>query len=255
MHELRRARYGQVPEARTHDRDGYGTCAGAPGARTAQQVPGLRPSAETNDLGWPDWPPDNGPKLAGPDGLQIVLKIGGAGALDVEAPDRAAPARVPPAVNDRAMNLDGPRGGCQAGLVQLQVLVSGIADDQGDRDHALGHGIAPSWCAAARRLWRRHEPEHETAVLPARDVRRSEACPAAAAASSSASSGGTCGGCGSRSARPAASALVTLSDYRCRLRLLLFRFPALTGLQLALAGCVHQAGLVIAAGGRVSRGG
>src|SRR5580704_13142252 len=151
MHELLRARYGQVPEARTHDRDGYGTCAGAPGARTAQHAPGLRPSAETNDLGWPDWPPDNGLKLADPDGLQIVLKIRGAGALDVEAPDRAAPARVPPAVNDRAMNLDGPRGGCQAGLVQLQVLVSGIADDQGDRDHALGHGIAPSWCAAARR--------------------------------------------------------------------------------------------------------
>ena len=50
MHELLRARYGQVPEARTHDRDGYGTCAGAPGARTAQHVPGLRPSAETNDL-------------------------------------------------------------------------------------------------------------------------------------------------------------------------------------------------------------
>jgi hypothetical protein len=129
MHELLRARYGQVPEARTHDRDGYGTCAGAPGAGTAQHVPGLRPSAETNDLGWPDWPPDNGLKLAGPDGLQIVLKIRGAGALDVEASDRAAPARVPPAVNDRAMNLDGPRGGCQAGLVQLQVLVSGIADD------------------------------------------------------------------------------------------------------------------------------
>ena len=112
MHELLRARYGQVPKARTHDRGGYGTCAGAPGARTAQHAPGLRPSAETNDLGWPDWPPDNGLKLAGPDGLQIVLKIRGAGALDVEAPDRAAPARVPPAVNDRAMNLDGPRGGC-----------------------------------------------------------------------------------------------------------------------------------------------
>ena len=129
MHELLRERYGQVPEAPTHVRDGYGTCAGAPGARTAQHVPGLRPSAETNDLGWPDWPPDNGLTLAGPDGLQIVLKIRGAGALDVEASDRAAPARVPPAVNDRAMNLDGPRGGCQAGLVQLQVLVSGIADD------------------------------------------------------------------------------------------------------------------------------
>jgi len=94
MHELLRARYGQVPEARTHDRDGYGTCAGAPGAGTAQHVPGLRPSAETNDLGWPDWPPDNGLTLAGPDGLQIVLKIRGAGALDVEASDRAAPARV-----------------------------------------------------------------------------------------------------------------------------------------------------------------
>src|SRR5271169_3311916 len=64
MHELLRARYGQVPEARTHDRDGYGTCAGAPGARTAQHVPGLRPSAETNDLRWPDWPPGNGLKLA-----------------------------------------------------------------------------------------------------------------------------------------------------------------------------------------------
>src|SRR5580692_5052454 len=50
MHELRRERYGQVPEAPTHVRDGYGTCAGAPGARTAQHVPGLRPSAETNDL-------------------------------------------------------------------------------------------------------------------------------------------------------------------------------------------------------------
>src|SRR5437660_325023 len=144
---------------------GNAACAGA---RTAQHAPGLRPSAETNDLGWPDWPPDNGLKLAGPDGLQIVLKIRGAGALDVEAPDRAAPARVPPAVNDRAMNLDGPRGGCQAGLVQLQVLVSGTADDQGDRDHALGHGIAPSWCPAARRLLRRQEPEHETAVLYAR---------------------------------------------------------------------------------------
>src|SRR5580692_1544070 len=102
---------------------------GHPGAGTPQHVPGLRPSAETNDLGWPDWPPDNGLTLAGPDGLQIVLKIRGAGALDVEASDRAAPARVPPAVNDRAMNLDGPCGGCQAGLVQLQVLASGIADD------------------------------------------------------------------------------------------------------------------------------
>src|SRR5208283_2733482 len=144
------------------------------------------------------------------------FKIRGAGALDVEAPDRAAPARVPPAVNDRARNLDGPRGGCQAGLVQLQVLVSGIADDQGDRDHALGHGIAPSWCAAARRLLRRHEPEHETAVLPARDVRRSEAC-STAAASSPASSGETCSGCGSRSARPAASVLVTSPNYRTTL--------------------------------------
>ena len=83
---------------------GNGACAGASGARMAQHVPGLRPSAETNDLGWPDWPPDNGLKLPGPDGLQIVLKIRGAGALDIEAPDRAAPARAPPAVNDRAMN-------------------------------------------------------------------------------------------------------------------------------------------------------
>ena len=31
------------------------------------------------------------------------------------------------------------------------------------------------------------------------------------------------------------------------MKLLLFRFPALAGLQPALAGCVHQAGLVIAA--------
>src|SRR5450631_3749186 len=171
MHELLRARGGQVPEARIHDRDGYGTCAvGARGAVGSTYVQGLRSSAETNDLGWPDWSPDDGLKLAGPDGLQIVLQIRGAGALDVEAPDRAAPARVPPAVNDRAMNLDGPRGGCQAGLVQLQALVSGIADDQGDRDHALGHGIAPSWCAAARRLLRRPGPEHESAVVPARDV-------------------------------------------------------------------------------------
>jgi hypothetical protein len=158
MHALARARYGQVPDARIHDRDGTGTCAGAPpGARTAQHAQGLRPSAETNDLGWPDQPPDDGLKLAGPDGLQIVLKIRGASALDVEAPDRAAPTRVPPAVNDRAMNPDGPRGGCQAGLVQLQVLVSGIADDQGDRDRALGNGIAPSWCAAARRLLGQHK--------------------------------------------------------------------------------------------------
>ena len=59
--------------------------------------------------------------------------------------------------------------------------------------------------------YRRHEPEHETAVLPARDVRRSEACPTAA------SSGGTWSGCGSRSARPAASVLVTSSNYRTTL--------------------------------------
>ena len=31
---------------------------------------------------------------------------------------------------------------------------------------------------------------------------------------------------------------------------MLFRFPALAGLQLAGAGCVHEAGLVIAAGAR-----
>jgi hypothetical protein len=66
-------------------------------------------------------------------------------------------------------------------------------------------------CAAARRLLRRHEPEHETAVLPARDVRWSEACPTAA------SSGGTCSGCGFRRARPAASVLVTSSNYRTTL--------------------------------------
>jgi hypothetical protein len=35
---------------------------------------------------------------------------------------------------------------------------------------------------------------------------------------------------------------------RCGLKLLLFRFPALAGLQPALAGCVHEAGLVIMAG-------
>ena len=32
------------------------------------------------------------------------------------------------------------------------------------------------------------------------------------------------------------------------MKLLLFGFPALAGLQPALAGCVHEAGLVIAAG-------
>jgi hypothetical protein len=96
---------------------------GHPGARTAQHVPGLRPSAETNDLRWPDWPPDNGLKLAGPDGLQIVLKIRGAGALDVEAPDRAAPARVPPAVNDRRASSMAParaRGGWPAPGLRFQ---------------------------------------------------------------------------------------------------------------------------------------
>jgi hypothetical protein len=35
---------------------------------------------------------------------------------------------------------------------------------------------------------------------------------------------------------------------RCRLKLLLFRFPALAALLLALAGCMHEAGLVIMAG-------
>jgi hypothetical protein len=40
------------------------------------------PSAETDDLGWPDGPPDDGLKLAGPDGLQFLLEIRGAGAVD-----------------------------------------------------------------------------------------------------------------------------------------------------------------------------
>jgi hypothetical protein len=31
----------------------------------------------------------------------------------------------------------------------LQAVVTGVADDQGDRDHVLGHRIAPSRCAAA----------------------------------------------------------------------------------------------------------
>jgi len=83
------------------------------------------------------------------DGLQLVLEIRGAGALDVEAPHGAPPARVPPAVGGRAVNLDHPGGGCQAALVQLQALLTRVADDQGDRDHVLGHRIAPSWCAAA----------------------------------------------------------------------------------------------------------
>src|SRR5207344_702289 len=99
-----------------------------------------------------DWPPDDGLKLAGPDGLQIVLEIRGACWLDVETPHSAPPARVPPAMGDRAGNPDHLRGGCQAALIQLQVLVTGVADDQGDRDHVLGHRMTPSLCAR-RRGW------------------------------------------------------------------------------------------------------
>src|SRR5258708_14281395 len=79
--------------------------------------------------------------------LAAVLFVGSAlvreGCFDIER------ARVPPGVGRRAVNLDRLRGGCQAALVQLQIVVAGVADDQGDRDHVLGHGMTPSWCAAA----------------------------------------------------------------------------------------------------------
>src|SRR6266851_160255 len=124
---------------------GTGPASGQPAGRGAARGGSADPSGEANDLGRPDGAPDDGFKLAGPDRLQLVLEILGAGALDVKAPHRAAPARVPPAVGGRAVNLEHPRGGCQAALVQLQAVLAGVADDQRDRDHVLGHGIAPSW--------------------------------------------------------------------------------------------------------------
>src|SRR5258707_2816338 len=123
---------------------GTGSALGHPAGRGAARGGSADPSGEANDLGRPDGAPDDGFKLAGPDRLQLVLEIRGAGTLDIETPHRAAPARVPPAVGGRAVNLDHPRGGCQAALVQLQAVVTGVADDQGDRDHVLGHGIARS---------------------------------------------------------------------------------------------------------------
>jgi hypothetical protein len=101
MHELLRARYGQVPEARglmTATGIAHVPGHGADGAARTRSAS----SAGANDSHGPDRPPDNGLKLVTrwlADRQQTAAR-----ASDVEAPDCAAPARVPPAVNDRAMN-------------------------------------------------------------------------------------------------------------------------------------------------------
>jgi hypothetical protein len=106
MSEGLRVPCGQVPADRVSCRDGYRTGVGTPLRAGMRRGGSADPSGEANDLGRPDGAPDDGFKPAGPS-------------------RRAAPARVPPAVGGRAVNLDHPGGGCQAALVQFQAVMTG----------------------------------------------------------------------------------------------------------------------------------
>src|ERR1700685_1565395 len=96
--------YLAIADARARWSEGFSLTEAARSARPGSARPGR--SGEADDLRRSDGPPDDGLKLAGPDLVQVVLEVRGAGAVDVEAPYGAPPVRVPSAASGRAVHPD-----------------------------------------------------------------------------------------------------------------------------------------------------